>query len=180
VYTLNDQKRVYVGETINAAARMRQHRESTSKDGLTCIRIILDDRFNKSACLDLESHLIRLLSGDGAFDVINRNDGITDADYYDRESYTRQFRDIFEQLRHEGLLTRPIHEIENDDLYKYSPFKALNDDQALAVLHIVSGLQDAIKDGTGSVSVVSGEPGTGKTIVAIFLIQAASRHRHTN
>lgn len=171
VYTLNDQKRVYVGETINAAARMRQHRESTSKDGLTCIRIILDDRFNKSACLDLESHLIRLLSGDGAFDVINRNDGITDADYYDRESYTRQFRDIFEQLRHEGLLTRPVHEIENDDLYKYSPFKALNDDQALAVLHIVSGLVEAMVEGTGSVSVVSGEPGTGKTIVAVFLIK---------
>jgi len=130
VYTLNDQQRVYVGETLNAAARMRQHRESETKDGLTCIRIILDDRFNKSACLDLESHLIRLLSGDGEYEVINRNVGITDAEYFDRGSYTRQFEEIFEQLRAEGLLTRPASEIENDDLYKYSPFKALNKETA--------------------------------------------------
>lgn len=171
VYTLNDRRRVYVGETLNAAARMRQHSESPSKDGLTCIRIILDERFNKSACLDLESHLIRLLSGDGSYEVINRNVGITDAEYFDRQSYTRQFNSIFEQLRAEGLLSRPVHEIENDDLYKYSPFKALNDDQTLAVHDMLNGLVDAIEQNTESTSVVNGGPGTGKTIVAVFLIK---------
>lgn len=171
VYTLNDRKQVYVGETINAVARMRQHLESPTKQGLTCMRIVLNERFNKSACLDLESHLIRLLSGDGALEVINRNEGITDAEYFDRASYLRQFDDVFQQLREEGLFTRPVEEIENSDLFKYSPFKALNPDQALAVHDIVDGILEALDDEEASTSVISGEPGTGKTIVAVFLIK---------
>ena len=44
---------------------MRQHLDSTEKQHLTSVRVIIDDEFNKSVCLDLESHLIRLLAGDG-------------------------------------------------------------------------------------------------------------------
>lgn len=171
VYTLNDSKRVYVGETINAIARMRQHLGSPARKGLTCMRIVLDRRFNKSACLDLESHLIRLFSGDGALQVINRNDGITNAEYYDRESYLSQFQDVFDALRNQGLFTRSVVEIENSDLFKYSPFKALNTDQALAVHDIVDGILEALAINEDTTSVVNGEPGTGKTIVAVFLIK---------
>ena len=171
VYTLNDSKRVYVGETINAIARMRQHLGSPERRGLTCMRIVLDRRFNKSACLDLESHLIRLFSGDGGLQVINRNDGITNAEYYDRASYLSQFQDVFDALRNQGLFTRSIADIENSDLFKYSPFKALNTDQALAVHDIIDGILEALTVNEDTTSVVNGEPGTGKTIVAVFLIK---------
>ena len=46
--------------------------------------MIVDGRFNTSVCRDLESSRIRMLAGEGIYRVLNRNDGIADADYYDR------------------------------------------------------------------------------------------------
>lgn len=162
---------VYVGETLNAEARMLQHLDSPGKKHLKQVRVVLDDRFNKSVCLDLESHLIRLLAGDGTCRVLNRNDGITDAAYYDRELYRESFREIFEELRSEGIFTRSIPEIENSDLFKLSPFKALTIDQAAAVEDIVDGLFADLEADIGRLLVVQGEPGTGKTVVAIYLMK---------
>jgi len=162
---------VYVGESRNAAARMRQHLASREKQGLRSIRVIIDETFNKSVCLDLESFLIRMLAGDGVYRVLNRNDGITDADYYDRSQYQETFRDVFEQLRSEGVFTRTIAEIENSDLFKLSPYKALTQDQAVAVEDILSGLFEDLGREVGSTTVIQGEPGTGKTVVAIYLLK---------
>ncbi|GAA4773533.1 DNA/RNA helicase domain-containing protein [Microbacterium gilvum] len=164
---------VYVGETLNAAARMRQHLANASKraTGLETIRVVVDDRFNKSVCLDLESHLIRWLAGDGRFTVLNGNEGITDASYYDRDVYRESFRDVFEQLRADGVFERTIPQIENGDLFKLSPFKALTNDQAAAVEDILEGIFADLATGAESTAVVQGHPGTGKTIVAIFLMK---------
>jgi DUF2075 family protein len=162
---------VYVGESLNAAARMRQHLASAGKSHLTSARFIVDGKFNKSVCLDLESHLIRLLAGDGAFQVLNRNDGIVDADYYDRGDYRQTFQEVFDQLRRDGLFTRDIAEIENSDLFKLSPFKALTHDQGVAVVDILEGLFDDLKSGETSTIVIQGEPGTGKTVVAIYILK---------
>ena len=162
---------VYVGESRNAAARMRQHFDSPDKRHLETIRVIVDERFNKSACLDLESFLIRLLAGDGAYRVLNRNDGITEGDYYDRGHYRETFTDVFEQLRRDGIFTRSIPEIENSDLFKLSPFKALTHDQAIAVEDILEGLFKDLKADTDGTIVIQGDPGTGKTVVAIYMLK---------
>lgn len=172
---------VYVGETLNAEARILQHLDNPDKKRLLSqFRVVLDDRFNKSVCLDLESHLIRLLAGDGTFRVLNRNDGITDANYYERDVYRESFRQVFDQLLHEGVFSRTIPEIENSDLFKLSPYKALTTDQAVAVENIVEGLFDDLEHDRGELLVVQGEPGTGKTVIAIYLMKlladiAASR-----
>lgn len=169
--TTSTQPRAYVGETLNAESRMRQHLASPAKNGLRTLRVVIDDTFNKSVCLDLESHLIRWLAGDGRFTVLNGNEGITDAGYYNRDLYRESFRDIFEQLRAEGVFERTIPEIENSDLFKLSPFKALTADQAVAVENILEALFSDLESGTDSTSVVEGHPGTGKTIVGIFLMK---------
>lgn len=172
VYVLNDAKSVYVGETLNAAKRMRQHRDPASRNrAMREMRIVLDDRFNKSACLDLESQLIRYFSGDGTREVRNRNDGVTDADYYERHTYTQSFDEIFAELRRDGLFSKSRHEIENSDLFKLSPFKALAPEQSAAVENILEGLFDDRAAGRSSTSVVQGAAGTGKTIVAIYLMK---------
>jgi len=80
------------------------------------------------------------VAGDGSYRVLNRNDGITEADYYDRGVYQETFREVFDQLRLGGVFTRSIPEIENSDLFKLSPFKALSQDQAVAVEDILEGL----------------------------------------
>lgn len=162
---------VYVGETVNAATRIRQHLANPAKQGFHSVRVVIDETFNKSACLDLESHLIRWLAGDGQFTVMNGNEGIIDARYYERDLYRESFRDVFEKLRTDGIFQRSIPEIENSDLFKLSPFKVLTPEQAIAVEDIVEGLLADLETGASSLSVIEGHPGTGKTIVAIFLLK---------
>lgn len=171
VYTINDDREVYVGESLNLSARMRQHLESPNKQGLTDVRAIVDDRFNKSACLDLESFLIRLFAGEGKYEVLNRNEGIVDADYYWRDEYRKTFDEVFEELRNEGLFERSIPEIQNSDLFKLSPFKALTSDQAIAVEGVLEGLFEDLERSRESTTVIQGDPGTGKTIIAIYIMK---------
>jgi len=162
---------VYVGESLNAAARMRQHLDSDEKKHLSTIRVIVDDLFNKSVCLDLESYLIRLLAGDGTHRVLNRNDGIVEADYFDREQYQDRFREVFDELRRDGIFNRTVPEIENSDLFKLSPFKALTQDQGVAIEDILDGLFTDLRSDAGSTIAIQGDPGTGKTVVAIYLLK---------
>lgn len=174
VYVLRDLKQVYVGETLNAAARLKQHLDSPERSNLNEALVVVDESYNKSVCLDLESHLIRLFSGDGVFTVLNRNVGITDADYFGRSGYRSTFDEVFDELLSRGLFSRSIPEIENSDLFKYSPFKALSPDQAVAVESILEGLFKDIADGKRSTAVVQGDPGTGKTILGIFMLKLLS------
>lgn len=172
VYVLNSGNEVYVGESLNAAGRIRQHLDSEAKRKLKWVRVILDPTFNKSVCLDLESYLIRMFSGDGKLRVLNSNAGITDANYFNKSDYQSVFEEVFETLRlNEGLFQRTVPEIINSDLFKLSPFKALNHDQAVAVEDILEGLFADLESGAPSFSVIQGAPGTGKTVVAIYLIK---------
>ena len=168
VYTINNAGEIYVGETTNAELRMRQHLASPAKASLTHVNVILDESFNKSVCLDLESHLIKYFHADEKYSVLNGNGGITDADYFDRDRYREAFSGIFQQLVDSGQLTRDIPTLINTDLFKYSPFKALTTEQAIAVEEVLENLF------SGHVSVpivIQGDPGTGKTIVAVYLMK---------
>jgi uncharacterized protein len=171
VYTLNNDAAVYVGESVNAAGRLRQHSDSGKKQGLVEARVVIDESFNKSACLDLESSLIKWFAGDGSRQVLNANAGVANGNYFDRDVYRGQFEEIFEQLRAEGLFTASIEDIENSDLYKLSPFTSLSEEQTTAVVGLMEHLLTDLRSGSGSSTVVEGEPGTGKTIVAIFLMK---------
>lgn len=164
-------KDVYVGETRNAAKRMHEHLRTPAKQHLQNIRVILHERFNKSVCWDLESYLIKMLAGDGAYQMLNRNDGIVDAQYFDRAVYREEFRRIFDILKEDGVFTQSIAEIENSDLYKLSPFKALTVDQADSVEAIVNDLLSDVARNNESSIVIQGDPGTGKTVVAIYLMK---------
>lgn len=171
VYTLHDSMRIYVGETLSAIKRMRQHRENPEKRSLTTLHLVLSEQFNKSVCLDLESWLIELAHGDGQYQVLNRNTGIVDVGYFMRDDYQATFDAIFEELRDNGLFTRPVPQIKNTELFKYSPFKSLNHDQFVAVDQIMRGLIEDLEQDRRGVSVVRGDPGTGKTIVAMYLLK---------
>jgi DUF2075 family protein len=180
VYTLNGAGEVYVGESLNVATRMKQHRDNGGKRHLTEARVIVDDTFNKSACLDLESYLIRLFAGDGKFRVLNRNEGVTDADYYERDAYRVAFAGIVDELRAAGVFDHSVSEIENSDLFKLSPFKALNPDQTISLESILEALFADLTTSGSTTTVVQGDPGTGKTIVAIYLIKLLQDIAHTD
>lgn len=169
--TSSSQGSVYVGESRNVAERMLQHLSRPTKQHLEGIRVVIDSEFNKSVCLDLEAFLIQMFSGDGQYSLLNIVTGAYESDYYDRDRYRAKFNEIFEELRSEGVFTRTIPEIRNSDLFKLSPFKALTTDQAAAVEDIVSGLFDDVESGRPSTIVIEGEPGTGKTILGIYMMK---------
>lgn len=174
VYTIDGSKRVYVGESIHAATRMRQHLARPDREHLATVRVVVDPTFNKSACLDLESFLIGLFAGEGKYQVDNANAGLTDSNYFDRGQYLGKFRLIFDRLRSEGMFDGSISEIENSDLFKLSPFKSLNYDQRVAILEILERLFADLRHGVASTAVIEGQPGTGKTIVGIYLMKLLS------
>jgi DUF2075 family protein len=96
---------------------------------------------------------------------------MSNADYFERDNYRASFDGIFERLLDEGLLTRSIPDIVNSNLFKYSPFKSLNTDQATAVEGILEALLNEWESESPEPIVIQGDPGTGKTIVAIYLIK---------
>lgn len=169
VYTINNAKELYVGETTSASTRMVQHLRNEERRRLTKAAVLINDTFNSSACKDLESQLIRYFSADNQFIVQNIQPGMTEADYYQRDQYQAVFDQVFEHLRSMGMLTRSVPELVNSDLFKYSPFKSLTAEQARVINEILERLFTDIEDGTKSTYAVQGDPGTGKTIVAIYL-----------
>jgi len=171
VYILKNEKEVYVGETINAASRLQQHLSSINKKNLSRVQIVLSAKFNKSACLDLESQLIGLLAADGEHRVLNANAGISNGNYYKREDYRETFHELFDLLVSDGLLSRPIAEIVNSNLFKFSPFKAVNLEQAIVLSGVIEQIASDTKTGNTTQLIVQGDPGTGKTIVAIYLVK---------
>ena len=106
VYVIDNEKQVYVGETTNVVARRGQHHMDPRKARLTTMRVVLHDEFNKSAALDLERYLIQMLSGDGAREVLNRNAGLTESDYYDRTRYQEMFADM--RRNYHSAFLRPL------------------------------------------------------------------------
>jgi len=169
VYVINNDKEAYVGETVHAFRRIEQHQQTKERQRLTEIRIISDDNFNKSVVLDLESFLIKYMSSDEKFILQNGNGGISDHEYFDRSAYRDEFIKIWNKLRKMGIVRKTIEEIENSEIYKYSPYKSLGEEQTEAVISILKLLANEQEE--PMTVIVRGGAGTGKTIVAIYLLK---------
>ena len=175
VYVINNDKEAYIGETVDAVSRMNQHLMNADRQRLSTLSIISDDTFNKSVILDLESFLIKHMFADGRYQLQNGNAGLHLHNYFNRTIYEKRFRDIWAQLqRTTTLAPKDIDDIENSDLFKYSPFTALSTDQFTAVASIISNISKAIDDGKQNTTVIQGGPGTGKTILAVYLMKLLS------
>lgn len=165
VLTNNRTRNAYVGETTNFRRRMSQHYKNPEKDFDRTL-LIDSPTFNQSATFDYENHLIELFLADEKYHVTNRNAGYCALNYYQRPQYRQQFRALWSRLRREGYASHPIEEIENSDLYKYSPFKGLTPDQYEAI----GAITNLVKEQERSVTFVNGAPGTGKSILAVSLL----------
>jgi len=173
VYILSDgdTKTAYVGETTDTYSRMGTHLKHKTKSKLTSVHLITCEKFNKSATLDIESNLIKYMSGDNKFTLLNGNLGLANHNYYQKkEVYWDVFNTIWNQLRSEGISKHSIKHIDNSDLFKYSPYKSLTKEQSQGLYQILYSLATGKYDNT----IVEGGAGTGKTILAIFLFKMLS------
>ncbi|UZO79847.1 DUF2075 domain-containing protein [Aquimarina sp. ERC-38] len=170
VYLLHDEivKEAYVGETTDTIIRLKTHLKNSRKNSLKTFRLISSPSFNKSATLDIESLLIKYLFGDGQYKLLNANLGIANHNYYQKkEVYLSIFKNIWNRLRGEGVAKHSLSHIDNSDLFKYSPYKSLTNEQ-------IEGLQvilDSLLNDTVRRTFIEGAAGTGKTILAIFLFK---------
>ncbi|MFA6520362.1 MAG: DNA/RNA helicase domain-containing protein [Candidatus Paceibacterota bacterium] len=175
VYLLETTNEAYVGETTNFFNRSRQHYENDERRRLKKAHIITDETYNKSAALDIEAFLIEHLAAEGSLMLQNKNDGIRNHNYYQRSEYRAKCEIIWKELIKKGLIRKEIYEIENSDLFKYSPYKALTEEQYIFVKKLVKDIENE----KATTYVVEGVAGTGKTILATYLIKYLKDHEST-
>lgn len=176
VYLIENGRDMYVGESVSGYRRSKEHLKVEIRKKLKKIHIIADDEFNMSAAKDAESSLIEYLIADGLFTLQNSNAGLQNHSFYDREKYQGKFDVLWTKLQEMKLAKNDLLQIRNSEIFKYSPYKTLTDDQYLVATQILSSLLD---DPVTS-HVVHGGPGTGKSIVATYLIKQLVENGVTN
>lgn len=174
VYLIHDDKNLYIGETTSVATRMSQHLKNDEKKGLEVIEIVFDERFNKSVVLDYEQRLIKYCFADRKFrNILNKNKGQQAShDYYNRKYYRNHFRVLWQHLKDRGLVKKSLDVIENDNIFKFSPYTALTGEQNEVSVAIINDILNSFENKAPGVSLVDGCAGTGKTVLAISIINS--------
>ena len=170
VYFLKNEniRKAYIGESTNASLRLKNHLANPKKAELfQTVNIIGSDKFNKSVTLDLESRLIQYINAEGTFTTENLNLGLQNHNYFQQDLYKNLFYTVWQKLIEKKIVSKSLAEIENSELFKYSPYKSLNDDQYKSVLEILSSINKSERNSI----FVSGSAGTGKTILATYLMK---------
>jgi uncharacterized protein len=171
VYILSSdsRKQAYVGESTSALNRLLTHLNHPQKQQMDRLHVITSPQFHKSATLDIESSLIRYFNGDDSqqkYQLLNGNLGLLLQNYYEKNEYQALFAEIWKELQKEKIAVQDLKAIDNSDLFKYSPYKALSPDQYQSVLELLD-----ILNGSDITGIVEGGAGTGKTVLAIFLMK---------
>lgn len=165
VYLLEDGKEIYVGQSGNVASRFKQHNKNPSRSKLKKAHIITDREYNLSATLDIESKLIQYIAADEKYVLQNSNAGLLDHNYYDREKYLTKFEELWVELKKQNIAVHDLIQLRNSDLFKYSPYKSLTEEQ----ISVVSSIKDLLQTGIDRSFIVNGEPGTGKSVLGVYL-----------
>lgn len=161
-------KKAYIGETTNILNRLKQHLANPDKNQLKNIKIIFSHYFNKSSVLDIESSLIQNMLADNQFKLLNANDGISNHHYYQKNEYESTFKEVWKNLQFEKLVKHDLLDIQNSDLFKYSPYKSLSEDQYNGIREYLFILNNSH---TKTSTFIQGSAGTGKTILAVYLVK---------
>ena len=171
VYILSGEKEAYIGETQSAYDRMNQHIKNTKRKSLTKINLMSSDSFNKSAILDIENMLITHMHADDKFILQNANGGQSKMhNYYQRSEYQNVFVDIWKKLKKLNLVKHELFEVENSEIFKFSPYKELTSEQYKVVEELLEIYSNVMENNEKRTVVVNGGAGTGKSLIAIYFI----------
>ena len=94
---------------------------------------------------------------------------MTDTNYFSKAQYAEMFKALWEELRVLEPADHTLDEIEESEVFKYSPFKSLTVDQSVALDSIYLSIRNGLD--SAKPIVVEGMPGTGKMILAIYLLK---------
>lgn len=188
VYIVNDKNKkkfnVYVGETTDIVRRTAQHLKDDVRKGnredwkefeqspSSKMFVIGHHHFNKSLTLDIENKLMLYLSSvDNVSNVQNRR-GNPQNSYYTSEELDGIFSKIWRELNRKNEYLFPAESfIKNSAIFKASPFHKLTEEQVKAKDNIVLKIASAVsKNERGTLILVEGEAGAGKTVLMSSLV----------
>ena len=158
LYILENGRQAYIGESNHVKNPMSQHHNSSEKRIFDKVHFIYCSKFNQSVTLDYESKRIQYIVADKLYEVRNKNAGMADKEYYGKKEYDEKFQILWRSLQRRKLVKHSLEELENSDLFKYSPYKELNNDQRAAVEEI----SILLKREEDQIVVVNGMPESGK------------------
>ncbi len=166
VYILKNKKNIYIGETTNFHNRFLQHGKDEEKKMLDDKILICHKKANKSSTYLIESDLInRAFADENEYELLNvkkQTEAIHSShDFFEKNEFKNELESIWEELRSMGIFNKSYSQIENEELYKYSPWKIFDDRQIEAIEEI----KDKINKNENGF--VSGSAGTGKTLLII-------------
>lgn len=181
VYILANDDSAYVGQTTSVINRLNQHGANEERRDFRTANIIFNEEFNASVITDYEHRLIDCMHADGRYRLTNKNNGLTDSNYFSKAQYSEMFDALWDELRGLELAVHTLDEIEESEVFKYSPYKGLNVDQRVALDKIMGSIEAGLTN--AKPLVVEGMPGTGKTVLAIYLLKMLKddpRYAHLN
>ena len=168
---------VYIGETNDVIQRTKQHYQERKNHNSwqhrllgrenATLYIIGHKLFNKSLTLDIENRLMHYMLGVEKVDRIDNGRGNEQDQYYTSEKFDEVFRRIWRALgKYDPELFPSMREIEDSAIFKASPFHKLTEEQKQDKAKILEIISDALSHNeTGQLVFVSGEAGTGKTVL---------------
>ncbi len=162
---------------------MDQHLQNPEKQrhNFKTFRIIFDDEYSKSVALDYEQKLIKCFTTDNKFKVVNKNLGQSSShNYYQRQEFNNKFGYLWEELINAGVATNPLDKLENKELYKFSPYNTLTEEQNDISVRIINDFCDKLEntDNHEGISLINGCAGTGKTVLAVSIINSIANAKY--
>lgn len=184
LYILENGKEAYIGETKDVRQRSKDHK----KAGDVCygysfsrIHILTGKTFEETPAKHFETLLIRLMRADGKFRVLNKKTEWQN--YFRKNEFELCFDQVWLELEKLGLVChKEFQDVLNLSQYKFSPNVPLTQaqcDSLTSIIHTIdSGETLPYKKNTVSRPIlVSGDPGTGKTVVATSLFYYLRTHK---
>lgn len=168
LYNENSRPSAYIGQTVQAVRRLKNHLSNSKRKSLTHSILIGHDKFNQSATYNIESNLINYFIADNQFKLQNLSQTNTKVmhNYYEKSYYNDQlFRDLWDKLIEEQIVTDTIENLQNKDIYKLSPYKELSPDQLHIKNQVLDYCKQKIKITGNHVITVEGDAGTGKSVL---------------
>lgn len=186
VYILENGKEAYVGETKNPITRSTQHMSNAERNRLkkyqfTKIHIMSGLRSTETPAKHYEFLLIKLMRVDGKYTIVNHDDG-EKQHYYEKNEFELYFDQLWLKLAELDLVrTKEFQLIINSNSYKYSPYTILTQAQHNAltsIVHTIDSEETMPHDNRFKARpiLVSGDAGTGKTVVATSLFYYLKTH----
>lgn len=170
-YILQKEGDIYIGKTTDGTRRFKEHYKIKDEFIGGKIKFFSDKDFNLSSSTLYESLLIEYLSADEKYQITN-NRAEPRHNFYNKHSFERKFEILWSKFLEENFVDKDMLTIKNLDIFKYSPYKSLTDEQD----EITSDIIRTIKSNTAeqNIFLINGGPGTGKSVMASYLAKELS------